>query len=102
MHWPMQIAFRIAPGAARASGLRQRSQEATERRNQKKAERGYGPLAKQHATGRSSGSQQPWQAALSRSSSSQQQWQASWQASWQDWQSSWWGSSEWQGRRWWD
>ena len=60
----MQIAFRIAPGlATRASGLRPRTPQATERRSRRKAERGYGPLAKQPSryssgsqAGRSSGS----------------------------------------------
>ena len=77
MRWPVQIAFRTAPGpASRASGLRQRSAEATERRNVKKAERGYGPLAKQLAHGRSSGSQEPWFSGPGgRSSGSQQHWQ---------------------------
>ena len=42
-HWPAQVPFRVAPGlATRASGLRQRSKEATGRRNKKKAERGWG------------------------------------------------------------
>ena len=73
----MQMAFRIAPGpASRASGHRQRSAEATERRSLKKAERGYGPLAKQLAHGRSSGSQEPWFSGPGgRSSGSQQHWQ---------------------------
>ena len=72
----MQIAFRIAPGpASRASGLRQRSAEATERRTVKKAERGYGPVAKQLSRGRSSGSQEPWPSGPGgRSSGSQQHW----------------------------
>ena len=73
----MQIAFRSAPGpASRASGLRQRSAGATARRNVKKAERGYGPLAKQLAHGRSSGSQEPWFSGPGgRPSGSQQHWQ---------------------------
>ena len=55
----MQLAFRIALGpASRASSLRQRSKEATERRNKQKAERGFGPLAQRHGFRRSSGSQQ--------------------------------------------
>jgi hypothetical protein len=55
-HWPTQLSFRIAPRpASRAFGLRQRSKEATDRRNKKKAERGYLPLAKRHSFGRSSG-----------------------------------------------
>ena len=125
----MQIAFRIAPGpASRASGLRQRSAEATERRSLKKAERGYGPLAKQLGSGRSSGSQEPWFSGPGgRSSGSQQHWQEGgrssgsqqpwqeggpsggsqqqWQAggpssgSQQRWQGSWRGSSRWQS--WW-
>jgi len=109
----MQIALRVSPGPAlRASGLRQRSAE----RNQKKAARGYGPLARPAASGRSSGSAQPWHAGLGgRSSGSQQQWQAPWQASWQAspggrssgsqqrWQDSWWESSQWDssGGGWW-
>jgi len=90
----MQISFRIAPGPARrASGLRQRTKEATERRNLKKAERGYGPLAKQLGSGRSSGSQEPWQVGPGgRSSGSQQQ------ASW--WESSQWGSWGGQWKSW--
>ena len=109
MHWPMQIAFRIAPGlATRASGLRQRTPQATQRRSRRKAERGYGPLAKQlsgyssswqaEPTGRSSGSQH-WQAS-GRSSGSQaepagrssgsQHWQAAGRSS-----GSWWESSQW-------
>ena len=64
----MEIAFRMAPGPATS---RQRTAQATERRSRRKAERGYGPLAKQPSgyssgsqagpTGRSSGSQH-WQA----------------------------------------
>ena len=59
VHWPMQVSFRIALGpASRAFGLRQRSKESTDKRNKQKAERGYGPLAKWHGFGRSSGSRQ--------------------------------------------
>ena len=48
VHWPMSLALRM-PVSARASGLRQRSAAATERRNEKKRLRGFGPH------GRSSG-----------------------------------------------
>ena len=89
MHWPMQLAFRIAPGPmTRSSGFRQRSAAATERRNKKKAERGYGPLA----TGRSSGyepspgSSWDWH-AQSWSSGDAPQWD--------------WGSWNWGTRGWW-
>ena len=49
VHWPMSLALRM-PLSGRASGLRQRSLAATERRNEKKRLRGFGPH------GRSSGS----------------------------------------------
>ena len=49
VHWPMSLALRM-PASARASGLRQRTAEAIERRNEKKRQRGFGPR------GRSSGS----------------------------------------------
>ena len=53
MRWPIQLSLCIAPApATRASGLRQRSKEATDRRNKKKAERGYLPLWKRHSFGR--------------------------------------------------
>ena len=49
VHWPMSLALRMAL-SGRASGLRQRSAAAAQRRNEKKQRRGYGPF------GRSSGS----------------------------------------------
>ena len=49
VHWPMSLALRMAV-SGRASGLRQRTPGAVQRRNEKKRLRGYGPL------GRSSGS----------------------------------------------
>ena len=86
-HWSMQIAFRAAPGpATRASGLRQRTAQATEQRS-------YGPLAKQ-LSGASSGSQ----AGPTGRSSSSQHWQAGRSSG------SWWESSEWDswgGADWW-
>ena len=113
MHWPMQIAFRIAPGpATRASGLRQRTPQAMERRNRRKADRGYGPLAKQLSgrssgsqadpTGRSSGSQH-WQAG-GRSSGSQadptgRSSGSHCQAGSRSSGGSWWESSEWDSWR---
>ena len=46
VHWPTQLAMRIAPGpATRASGFRQRSADAALQRNLKKAKKGFGPLA---------------------------------------------------------
>ena len=42
VHWPMSLALRVAT-SARASGLRQRTAEATERRNERKRQRGYLP-----------------------------------------------------------
>ena len=82
----MHIAFRIAPGpATRASRLRQHTAQATERHSRRKAERSYGPLAKQGSqagpTGRSSGSQ----AGPAGRSSGSQHWQADGRSS-----SSWW------------
>ena len=58
MHWPMQLAMRVSL-AHRASGLRQRSAAATERRNEKKRQRGYLPRSDSGydlGYGRSSGS----------------------------------------------
>ena len=88
----MQIAFRIAPGlATRASGLRQRTAQATQRRSRRKAERGYGPLAKQL-----SGYSSSWQAEPTGRSSGSQHWQAAGRSS-----GSWWESSQWdEGRSW--
>ena len=63
-HWPFQLAFRIAAGpATRASGMRGRTRQATQKRNEKKAARIYQPLAKpkQAPSGRSSGSGPQWQ-----------------------------------------
>ena len=95
----MQLAFRAAPGpATSASGLRQRAAQATERRSRRKAERGYGPLAKLGSqggpTGRSSGSQ----AGPTGRSSGSQRWQADGRSSGLWWESSQWGS--W-GDDWW-
>ena len=42
VHWPMSLALRVAT-SERASGLRQRTPEAIERRNQKKRKRGIWP-----------------------------------------------------------
>ena len=112
----MHVAFRIAPGpATRASGLRQRTTQATERRSRRKAERGYGPLATQ-LSGRSSG----WQAGPTGSSSFQH-WQADRRSSGSRWQAhgrssgsqadptgrpsgSWWesrGDDRWRQPDWW-
>ena len=103
MHWPMQLAFRIAPGPmTRSSGFRQRSVAATERRNKKKAERGYGPLA----TGRSSGYQPSHGSSSGGTQQQDSQWD-SWDSwNWQSWSSGdapqWdWGSWNWGTWGWW-
>ena len=67
VHWPMPLALRM-PVSARASGLRQRSAAATERRNEKKRMRGFGPR------GRSSGSNSGSGGSYGRSSG----WRRSW------------------------
>ena len=111
----MQIAFRIAPGLATlASRVRQRTPQATQRRSRRKAERGFGPWAKQlsghsgswqaERDGRSSGSQH-WQGPGRHSgsqaeptgrSSGSQHWQAPGRSS-----GSWWESSQWdEGSSW--
>ena len=56
VHWPMTVSFRAPVGPSlRASGFRQRSAGAIQRRNEKKAKRGHGPLAKNPAKGGSKG-----------------------------------------------
>ena len=45
VHWPMSLALRM-PASVRAHGLRQRSYSAMTRRNEKKAQRGFGPWAR--------------------------------------------------------
>ena len=87
----MLLHMKIRPGpTTRSSGQRQRSAAAIERRNKRKAEKGWGPLAEEAAPGRSSGSRNTqW----NRSSGSGDTWWTGWGGS------EWWAPSG--GSSWW-
>ena len=92
MHWPLMLHMKIRPGpTTRSSGTRQRSAAAQEKRNKRKAERGWGPLAgssaEEAAPGRYSGSRE-WNRSSGRPSGYGDNWWAG--------GSEWWGGS----RRW--
>ena len=79
MHWPMQLSFRFKPGPnTRSSGIRQRTKASLLARNQRKAAKGHGPLAK--AKGRSSGSpSSTWDSQTWGSGWQTQTWGSGWQ-----------------------
>ena len=93
----MQLHMKIRPGpTTRSSGTRQRSLVAQERRNKRKAERGFGPLAegdrpRDRPSGRPSGSGEWWDRSSGRPSGSGDTWWSGWGGS--EW---WGGSKEWQ------
>ena len=90
----MTLALRM-PLSMRSSGLRQRTQEAIERRNATKKARGYGPQAQTWQTGSStwqivdgpqgrSSSSEEWRHGRSSGSDDGRYWQ-SWQSEWRQW-----------------
>ena len=100
VHWPMSLALRVAT-SDRASGLRQRTPEAKERRNQKKRERGYLPPRATGSAASSSSSAAPAAPAnwadsgwYGRSSGSSSSWD------WHSWHGRSSGSGEWSGSTW--
>ncbi len=110
VHRPLTLSLRHKQ---RRESQRFRSQAGQQRRNEKKALKGFGPLANKrpHSAGRSSGSR----AKHGRSSGSSEQpqwWQQQWQAGawepqqwtgadWRAWQEGRWQPWSWQQHRWW-
>ena len=106
----MQLHMKIRPGpTTRSSGTRQRSLAAQERRNKRKAERGFGPLAegdrsRDRPSGRPSGSGEWWDRSSGRPSGSGEWWDGSSgrpSGSGDTWWSGWGGSEWWGGSRRW-
>ena len=100
VHWPMSLALRV-PTSERASGLRQRSAAAIEKRNQRKRERGYLPPRPTGSAASSSSSAAPAAPAnwadsgwYGRSSGSSSSWD------WHSWHGRSSGSGEWSGSTW--
>ena len=100
VHWPMSLALRVAT-SERASGLRQRTAEAKERRNKKKRELGYLPPPTTGSAASSSSSAAPaaptnWADSgwYGRSSGSSSSWD------WHSWHGRSSGSGEWSGSTW--
>ena len=116
VHWPMSLAIRM-PTSARASGLRQRSAAAIERRNEKKRKRGFLPSSSSASAATYSGSAAPaapvvgdydsgWHGRSSGSAtSSSSVWHNDWgshgrssgSAEWSGWRGRSSGSAEWSG-----